>query len=99
MKNLLLLLITLLLFNISSFAQAPEKFKYQAIITDNKDLPVRNKTIGLEISILQSNLDGTIVYQETFTTRTSNVGLVNLEIGTGMITLGVFSDINWGIKP
>jgi len=99
MKNLLLCLIALLIFNISSLAQAPEKFKYQAIITNNKDLPVRNKTIGLEISILQSNLDGTIVYQETFTTRTSNAGLVNLEIGTGIITSGVFSDINWGVDP
>ena len=99
MKNLLLCLIALLIFNISSLAQAPEKFKYQAIITDNKDHPVRNKTIGLEISILQSNLNGIIVYQETFTTRTSNAGLVNLEIGTGMITSGVFSDINWGVGP
>ena len=99
MKNLLLCLIALLIFNISSLAQAPEKFKYQAIITDNKDLPVRNKTIGLEISILQSNLNGTIVYQETFTTITSSAGLVNLEIGTGTITSGVFSDINWGVGP
>ena len=99
MKNVLLCLIALLIFNISSLAQAPEKFKYQAIITDNKDHPVRNKTIGLEISILQSNLNGIIVYQETFTTRTSNDGLVNLEIGTGMITSGVFSDINWGMGP
>ena len=97
MKNLLLLLIALLLVNISSLTQAPEKFKYQAIITDNKDHPVKNKAIGLEISILQSNLNGIIVYQETFTTRTSNAGLVNLEIGTGMITSGVFSDINWGV--
>ncbi|MGB5437084.1 MAG: hypothetical protein WBM98_14410 [Maribacter sp.] len=99
MKKLLLLLIALLSINISSFAQAPEKFKYQAIITDNKDFPVRNKTIGLQISVLQNDLNGTIVYQETFTARTNNSGLVNLEIGTGNITSGIFSDINWGVGP
>ena len=84
MKNLLLLLIALLLVNISSLAQAPEMFKYQAHIMNDKGNVVNNTTIGLQISIYQNGLNGNLVYQEVYTITTNKSGLVNLEIGRAM---------------
>ena len=99
MKKLLLLLITLLLLSLGSFAQAPEMFKYQAHIMDNKGSAVNNTTIGLQLSIYQNGLNGNLVYQEVYTITTNKSGLVNLEIGTGNTTSGIFSEINWGLGP
>jgi len=96
MKKLLLLIIALLLLSLGSFAQAPEMFKYQAHIMDNKGGAVNNTTIGLQLSIYLNGLNGNLVYQEVYTITTNKSGLVNLEIGTGNDTSGIFSEINWG---
>ncbi len=99
MKKLLLLIIGLLFINISSFAQAPEKFKYQAHILNDKGNVVNNTIVGLQISIYQNGLNGNLMYQEIFTTTTNKSGLVNLEIGDGNATQGNFSEINWSLGP
>ena len=99
MKKILLIVSALLLLSINSFAQAPEMFKYQAIITNDKGHTVSNKTIGLQLSIFRSDLNGSLVYQETFTPTTTKAGLVNLDIGNGTTTNPVFSEINWGLGP
>lgn len=99
MKKLLLLLIALLLLSLGLFAQAPEMFKYQAHIMDDKGSVVNNTTIGLQLSIYQNGLNGNLVYQEVYTVTTNKSGLVNLEIGMGNATTGMFSEINWGTGP
>ena len=48
------------------------------------------------MSILQGTLPGTIVYSETHSATTTNeYGLVNLEIGNGLVLFGIFTNINW----
>ncbi len=41
---------------------------------------------------------GTIVYQETHTSTTTNLGMVILSIGQGTPSTGTFSAINWGVN-
>jgi hypothetical protein len=81
-----------ILFTVISFAQAPEKMSYQAVVRDNGDALVVNQAVAMQISILQGN---TPVYVETQTPTTNANGLVTLEIGNGSIVSGTFEDIDW----
>ena len=72
------LLILALLFTTVGFSQAPEKMSYQAIIRNADDNLLSNKTIGLQISILENTATGKTVYIETHTPTTNINGLVTL---------------------
>jgi hypothetical protein len=78
------------------FAQAPQAFKYQAVARDNSGNLIANQSIGFRISILQNSPSGTAVYTETHNVASNNLGLVNLDIGTGTIVSGLLSGVNWG---
>ena len=81
-----------LLLTLSSFAQAPEKMSYQAVIRGANNALVTNEQVGIQISILQGI---TAVYEETQTPTSNTNGLVSLEIGTGTVTSGSFTAIDW----
>jgi hypothetical protein len=81
-----------LLLALSSFAQAPEKMSYQAVIRGANNALVTNQQVGMQISILQGS---TAVYEETQTPTSNTNGLVSLEIGTGTVISGSFTAIDW----
>jgi hypothetical protein len=87
-----------ILFTAISFAQAPEKMSYQAVVRDSGDALVTNQPLGMQISILQGSTSGTAVYTETQIPTTNVNGLVTLEIGTGT-TSDNFSAIDWSSGP
>lgn len=93
MKKIVLILA--LILTTIAFSQAPEKMSYQAIVRDAEDNLLSNKTIGLQISILQNTATGKTVYIETHTPTTNMNGLITIEIGTGTIISGIFSEIDW----
>ena len=94
MKNSYAILIALFIVG-STFAQAPEKMSYQAVVRDSGDALVTNQAVGMQISILQTTASGTAVYVETQTPTTNINGLVSLEIGTGSVVSGDFTTIDW----
>ena len=55
-----------------------------------------NQELRLRISILNGSSLGPVVYQETFTPKTNNLGLFTLAIGYGTAVSGNFDAINWG---
>lgn len=81
------------------FAQSPQNMSYQALIRNTSNTPVVNKPVGMRISIIQGTITGTTVYAETQKPNTNAKGVVNIEIGTGKASLGVFSTINWLTGP
>jgi len=83
----------------SLFAQAPQKMSYQAVIRNSSNKLVASTTVGMRISILQGSATGTAVYVETQTSTTNINGLASLEIGSGTIVAGFFSEINWANGP
>ncbi len=97
MKNLYPLLI-LLFLSLSTYAQSPEKMSYQAVVRDANNTLVSNQTVGMQISILQSTISGTVVYTETHSVDTNINGLVSLEIGNGSSS-DDFSTIDWSAGP
>ena len=94
MKKLHTILVVLLI-TATTFAQAPEKMSYQAVVRDASGALVTNQAVGMQISILQGSASGTAVYEETQTPTTNTNGLVSLEIGSGTVVSGDFTTIDW----
>ena len=99
MKKLVLSLVAIATISLSSFGQAPEGFKYQAVVRDAGNTILNNQAVGMQIEILQGGISVTPVYTESFTPTTNTYGLVNLEIGSGTIVSGTFATIDWSAGP
>ena len=98
MKKTIILLATIII-SAAAWAQSPEKMSYQAVIRNAANELVTSKPIGIQISILQGISTGTPVYVETQTPNSNQSGLISLEIGTGNITSGDLTTINWANGP
>lgn len=68
-------------FILSTFAQAPEKFLYQAVVRDANNNLLTNTTIGIKVSLTLGAANGTEVYIETLTAQTNENGLFTIYIG------------------
>jgi Protein of unknown function (DUF1566) len=101
MKKLLLLIITaalvIQLFETSILAQAPNGFKYQAVLYDKAGNLLANQNKAVIIDILQGSGSGVIVFTETHNVTTTSQGLINLNIGS-VNTTGIAA-INWANGP
>ncbi|MBQ3735024.1 MAG: hypothetical protein II859_13805 [Bacteroidales bacterium] len=89
----------LLLCAVSLFAQAPEKFTYQAVVRNANNSLVTNVQVGVRVSILQGSASGTADYVEVHTATTNANGLVTVIIGDGTVQQGTFADIDWANGP
>ncbi len=92
-------LIIIVLCATTLFAQAPEKFTYQAVVRNASNSLVANAPVGVRVSILQGSASGSAVYVETQTATTNANGLVTLSIGGGNAQQGAFADIDWANGP
>ena len=97
MKRIILSLALFVSFLLN--AQAPQGVNYQAVIRNTNGTTVNNAAVGLRLNILQGSATGTVVYSESFSETTSNIGLVNVVLGQGNVLSGTFSSINWGAGP
>lgn len=98
MKNFIILVVLLLLvFN--CFAQAPDLFNHQVIVRDANNAVISNQVLGIQISLMQGNDTGPVVYQETFSQSSNANGLLNLSIGAGTVVNGDLSSIDWNNGP
>ena len=98
MKKLILSMVAIATISLSSFGQAPEGFKYQAVVRDAGNLILNNQTVGMRLTIQQGSMGGVTAYSETFSVTSNAYGLVNLEIGTGTTSYD-FTTIDWGNGP
>jgi len=99
MKKLILSIVAIATITLSSYGQAPEGFKYQAVVRDAGNTILNNQAVGIRMTIQQGSIGGTTVYQETFAPTTNAYGLVNLEIGSGTVVSGDFTTIDWSAGP
>ena len=98
MKKVIFAVAAFIALSFTSYGQAPEGFKYQAVVRDASNLIITNQGVGMQIIIHQGSVTGTAVYTETFATTSNGYGLVNLEIGTGTSS-DDFSTIDWSAGP
>jgi hypothetical protein len=98
MKKTVLSFVTIVTIALTSFGQAPEGFKYQAVVRDAGNLILNNQAVGVQLTIQQGTVGGMAVYTETFASTSNAFGLVNLEIGNGT-SADDFSTIDWSNGP
>ncbi len=93
-KKTILSIVATVTLSVSLFGQAPEGFKYQAVVRNAQSVIIYDQAVGIQLTIRQGSADGMAVYTETFATTTNAYGLVDLTIGTGTST-DDFSAIDW----
>ena len=95
----LILIINIMLITLMVSAQAPEKMSFQFVIRDASSNLITNSNIGMQVSILQGSINGAPVYVETQSPSSNVNALISIEVGTGTIVNGDFSQIDWGNGP
>jgi uncharacterized protein (TIGR02145 family) len=89
-------LLLLVFISMHAFAQAPQGVPYQAVVRDQQGQPFINQPVGVQLSLHNLSATGDVIYRETHTTTTNNLGLFSLNFGMGTPTLGTFTTIEWG---
>lgn len=79
----------------AAFAQAPQKFNYQAVARNAQGAPLVNQLVTIRASILAGSPSGNTVYSEIHSATTGSSGLFTLSIGGGVTLIGTFSNIDW----
>ncbi len=88
--------ILILFFSASVFAQN-QGFNYQAVAREGQGAVQANTSLDVRFTIFQNNLPpaGLIVYQETHSVTTSDLGLFTVVVSDGVVDAGDFSTITW----
>ena len=93
MKNILTFFY--LFITVAIFAQAPQKFNYQAVARNAQGAVLANQSIKIRASILDGSANGSSQYSETHSITSNSLGLFTLAIGGGNAVSGKFTDITW----
>jgi len=91
--------ITVVLLSLKLWAQAPQRFSYQAVVRGLNNELVSSKQVGMQISLLQGTENGNAVYVETHKLTSNANGLVSLSVGGGTFVSGSFSNVDWSKGP
>jgi hypothetical protein len=94
-----LLFILLLFFALPILAQTPQAFNWQFFVRDNTGVPLADKSVGVRLSIHSETAAGPVVYSESFSSASDELGLVSLQAGRGTVISGDFATIDWGVNP
>lgn len=78
-------------------AQPPQGIKYQAVLRGKDGKPWINKSVGVDLSIIEGNPNGQVIYKEEHGLLTNEFGLIQFVIGQGYRrTKTKFDEIIWG---
>jgi len=88
----ILLYITLL---ISGLAMAQNTINYKAIIKDGSGNVLANENIRVRFTIINTTESATVYQERYLSVDTNDSGLIILEIGGGLPSVGFYTDINW----
>ncbi len=70
---------------------------YQAVVRDGNGNLLSNHPLQVRCTLHDSAASGNIIYQETHTISTNNLGLFILQIGTGTPVVSSIDSINWAL--
>jgi uncharacterized protein (TIGR02145 family) len=87
---------TLLLAALAFVATAqPQKIHYQAVAVGANGKPIKNSTVGLRLSVLDSLPTANTLYTETQAASTDASGQFSIFLGGGTATVGTFANLPW----
>jgi hypothetical protein len=76
----------------------PQGFNYQATVRNSSGELIINQNVNFKFNVMQNTSTSTPVYTEIHDVPTDDVGAVNLVIGKGTATTGIFSNIYWEME-
>ncbi len=80
------------LFFLGLMAQ-PQKINYQFSLQDSLGKTLKNASVTIKLSILDSFQQGNLLFEETHICTTNSQGLAAIQIGNGVPTFSNFSVI------
>ena len=85
------------LMSVWLYAQVPQAINFQAIARDGFGNPMVNTNIQIRLSVIDSTLGGSTVYQELRALQTNAYGSFSFQIGVApaFTTIGTFQGIDW----
>jgi uncharacterized protein (TIGR02145 family) len=87
---------TLLLAALAFVATAqPQKINYQGVAVSANGKSIKNSTVGLRLSVLDSLPTGNAFYTETHAASTDAAGQFSIYLGGGTATVGTFANLPW----
>ena len=89
------LVATAISFTPKANAQAPQGIPYQAVARDNAGNLIKSQIIALRFTIHDGSTAGPVVYSETHSVTTDELGLFSVNIGGGAST-ETLAAVNWG---
>lgn len=95
MRNLYLMMISIVTCVNLTFSQAPEGFNYQSVVRDNAGEVIANTGVSIQFQLHETTAVGTVFYTETHSVTTNVDGFFTAIIGQGT-TSDTFNTINWG---
>lgn len=97
MRQKITWLILCIIITLSAFSQAPQGIYYQAVVRDSSGNLLQNSPASFRFTIYNGSPVGNIVYQQTDTVVTDQMGLITVILGGGgSIIQGNFNTIPWG---
>ena len=81
--------------NTAAASTVPGKIHYQGLAVGANGKPIKNGTVGLRLSVLDSFPNGSALYTETKTASTDAAGIFSTYLGGGTATSGTFANIPW----
>ena len=78
-------------------AQAPQGFNYQATVRNSSGDLIVNTNVYFKFNVIQGSQTSLPVFTEIHYVPTDDLGQVNLVIGQGTATTGVFSELDWSL--
>jgi uncharacterized protein (TIGR02145 family) len=85
----------LFLFPFFLFSQSPSAIPYQAVVRNNTGYLLTNTPVTVIFKIHSNVINGPVTYEENHNTTTNSQGLIDLNLGSGTPSVGIFNDINW----
>ena len=73
----------------------PQKINYQGVAVGANGKAIKNASVGLRLSVLDSLPTGSTLYTETQSASTDAAGQFSIYLGAGTATLGTFANIPW----
>jgi uncharacterized protein (TIGR02145 family) len=76
-------------------AGVPGFINYQGSALDSLGKPMKNQTIALKLSVVDSSSSGAAVFVESHSAATNGSGHFAIQIGGGTALLGTFDSVGW----
>jgi Collagen triple helix repeat (20 copies) len=85
------------LFYCIALAQAPSQINYQSLAINSAGQPVINTAVKVRISLLEGSATGTVIYSETRSLTTNQMGMFTVTIGAigALSNTGNYATIDW----